>query len=244
MLEEGKSLAHSCDVNNISLVPPFPRECTVRSKPNVPRRFRHWIALGPLLGLTAAACAHPVLIRSSATLESSRRVANAVAVTNEDQSDVEPPTVVVRDFWRSSAASVVGWSADESWQGLRSSIRNDGTLIRDHALYVSAYAVSDWRLFASAEWHAVVQDSVNPSVLLRNGVQFDASNCIGRRGCSPPLYLSARLPDSLLRSSRDDITVTLHARNGEASVITLHHDLITSYLAVVDSLTFARRKAQ
>ena len=212
--------------------------------PNVPRLFRRWIALAPLLGLAVSACAHPVAIRSSAAVVTPRSVLRDVVGTKDDQSDVEPPKVVVRDYWRSAAASVVGWSPDESWQGLRASIRRDGTLVRDHELYVSAYALTDWRLYASAEWHAVVQDSTNPSVLLRNGIQSDAFNCVGRRGCSPSLFLSARLPDSLLRASRDSVTVTLRAWNGEASVITLHRELIASYLAVVDSLTFARRKAQ
>lgn len=209
-----------------------------------PAAVRSWCL--PALALVGAltGCARSIAIPRTADV--SRSAATAFAASPERAAtadDLEPPKVVVRDYWRAPLASVVGWSAGEAWQGLRASLRRDGTLVRDHQLFISVYAVPDWATALHGDWYVYSQDSaVAPQVLQVNGMRFDAFNCQGTRGCSPSLFLSARLPDNVLRNSRDSVVVKVFGRRGDESHLTLHHDLINSYLAVVDSVSAARRR--
>ena len=154
----------------------------------------------------------------------------------------ELPTVVVRDYRRSPTASVLGWSSDEAWQGLRATVRMDGSLVQDHQLYVSTYAFANAAAFVDADWHAFSQSLDSARVIRLAGVSRDVHSCEGRKGCSPYESFRVRIPDGFLRSSRDSIVVKVHGREGSESLITLRRDLIESYLAAVDSVAAARRK--
>ena len=191
-------------------------------------------ALGAMVG-----CAHPVRVPavSSASYAVVPTSTSGIGMT----SDSEPPKIVIRDYRNSPIASVLGWKADEAGYGLRASVRLEGSLVRDHQLYVSTYAVPDWRLFIAADWRAFSQSMEAARVLLFTGVSRDEHSCEGRHGCSPYETFSARVPDGFLRASRDSVVVKLYGRDGSESLIILRRDLINSYLAAVDSVSAARR---
>ena len=208
-----------------------------------PVDLRFWCL--PALALVAAltGCARSIAIPSTSNVS---RIAVPTFATTEGRAssgdDGELPKVVVRDYWRAPIANVIGWSEGEAWQGLRASLRRDGTLVRDHQLFISVHALPDWSTALHGDWYVYSQDTTEaPQVLQVNGMRFDAFNCQGTRGCSPSLFLSARMPDNLLRRSRDSVVVKVFGRRGDESRLTLHHDLINSYLAVVDSVSAARR---
>lgn len=128
----------------------------------------------------------------------------------------------------SPTVSIVGWDADETEYGLRAVVRRDGTLVRDHRLYVSTYIVYGTREFSRA---------MTPTrSLLLTGLSRDPRPCQGGPICTPPETFGARLPDALLRANRDSVTVRFYGRSGRELVITLRRELIDAYLHAVDSV--------
>ena len=140
----------------------------------------------------------------------------------------EQPTIEVRYFRWSPTVSIVGWDADETEYGLRAVVRRDGTLVRDHRLYVSTYIVYGTREFSRA------MTPTRP--LLLTGLSRDPRPCQGGPICTPPETFGAWLPDALLRANRDSVTVRFYGRSGRELVITLRRELIDAYLHAVDSV--------
>ncbi len=143
--------------------------------------------------------------------------------------------------------------------------------MHDHEVYLSTYALPNYRAFSNAEWHAFANGTINNGVngggnntgnskgnkrnnelvndrnndlaqpLQANGVTRDVMNCKGAKACSPYETFSARLSDSMLRAAGDSLVIKVRARNGSEAVVSLGHDLITAYLKTVDSLSASRR---
>ena len=145
----------------------------------------------------------------------------------------EAPTVELRYFSFSPTVSVVAWSGENSDYGLRSWVRRDGSLVRDHRLYVATLYepwVRGLRLATAA-----------PKQFRMLGVSRDTYACYWGK-CSPFETIGVRIPDEVLRASRDSVAVTLYGWSGRELTITVRRDLIDAYLAAVDSVSAALRK--
>ena len=147
--------------------------------------------------------------------------------------DAQPPTIELRYFSFSPTVSVVSWPAEENWYGLRASVRRNGSIVRDHRLYVSTY-FEPWM-------RTMYRAAIAPRELKVLGVSRDSYAChFGR--CSPFETFSVRVPDDLLRATRDSVTVTLYGTGNRQLMVTLRRDLIDPYLASVDSVSAALRR--
>jgi hypothetical protein len=156
-------------------------------------------------------------------------------VAADTTAGTEPPIIELRYFSFSPTVSVVGWSGDNDWYGLRTTVRRDGSLVRDHRLYVNTYYKPWMRSFYFA--------AVPPRGLEMLGVSRDPYACYFGR-CSPFEMLAVRIPDELLRANRDSVTVTFYGGSNRKMMITVHRDLIEPYLASVDSVSSALRRLQ
>ena len=188
----------------------------------------------PLGALTAVltvliGCAPPIVLDNTAI------VANAISPTLTDLSTEasEPPTIELRYFSFSPTVSVVGWAGDDAGYGLRTYVRRDGSLVRDHRLYVSTYYGPAMRSYYLAH--------VRPRGLEMLGVSRDPLACYWGR-CSPFETMSVRIPDELLRSNRDSLDVTFLGHGNRKLVLTLRRDLIDAYLTAVDSVSAEMRR--
>ncbi len=165
----------------------------------------------------------------------------SAAVPNSSEGESGPPKVVIRDYWRSPRATVIAWNADESWQGLRTGVRLDGSVPYDHMLYFSLSSVPNLNAFAGANWYAFSDTAVGGQQLKVYGTMADQFNCQGKNGCSPYRVFQARVPDSFLRSTHDSLIVKVVSYDGHETEIALRGALISSYLAKVDSVSAARK---
>lgn len=159
--------------------------------------------------------------------------------TRADDDAVQ--NVVVRDYWRSPRASVVAWKDDENWQGLRTGVRRDGSILYDHQLYFSLAEIPNLRAFVGAKWFAFADDAVAGRQLQTYGISRDNFNCQGKKGCTPYLTFLARVPDEVLRMSHDSLVVKVVGLDGYETEIALRAGLIANYLATVDSVSAARK---
>jgi len=151
----------------------------------------------------------------------------------DSTSVLEPITVEVRYYAHSPTVTIVGWAPTEVAYGLRAWLRRDGSLIRNHRLYVSTYYTPARPVFTRAE---------TPSRPLElTGIARDVTACVGGRPCSPPETFGAFIPDAVLRSNRDSLAVTFYDRAGRRLLITLHRDLIEAYLGRLDSVVAVMR---
>lgn len=209
--------------------------CQVASQtqpPSARAGLRALVFAAALAGLVG--CAHPSVV-------STAPAATAIVVPPPTDSvgaapPAEPPTVQVRDYPYSPTVSIVAWAPEETAYGLRASVRRDGSLVRDHQLYVSAS-------YLGAPGSRGVVQTVAPSgrLLELTGRSHDEHSCYGGGSCSPYETFGMRVPDALLRASRDSVAVRLY-RAGAEFIITVHRDLIDPYLEAVDSVTAALRK--
>jgi hypothetical protein len=158
--------------------------------------------------------------------------------------DVPPPTqqldsstlttIEVRYYAHSPTVTIVAWDATQTAYGLRAWLRRDGSLIRDHRLFVSTYYQPTRPVFTHA---------VTPSRPLElTGIARDPFWCVGGKPCTPPETFGALIPDTLLRSHPDSLPVTFYDRAGNRLFVTLHRDLIEAYLERVDSIVAVMRQ--
>lgn len=195
-----------------------------------------------LVAAVAVAGACTLQPRHGAASAPTRAVAAATADTTGAAPHVEVPTVVVRTYRFSPTVTVVGWDAEQAAYGLRATVRRDGTLVRDHQLYVNTDYFIDWRNFTRARWHAFTGAESFGRPLQFVGLFRDVHSCDGDRGCSPYETLLARVPDAFLRATRDSIEVRIYGSNGSEEVVAVGGGAIAAYLATVDSVSAAFRK--
>ncbi|MEO7361552.1 MAG: hypothetical protein ABI120_14560 [Gemmatimonadaceae bacterium] len=198
------------------------------------------VALAAILGGQSACIRSAPVVAPSPSTNIASPFAAAFTPSTEGSNAAR---VVVRDYWRAFSTSVVSWADDEQWQGLRSAILRDGTVAYDHVLFYSAYAVPNVRAFQKPEWFAFSDADKYGKELIYRGMSRDVNNCQGKKGCSPYLYFAARISDEVLRNSHDSLVVRVATYGGYETTIPMRGDLIKSYLAVVDSVS-AARKAQ
>jgi hypothetical protein len=191
-------------------------------------RMRFWVlCLAGVFG-----CAAPLVLRSVS--QTSHAIVPAPA-GEADSAAVDSVTVQLRYFASSPGVSVVAWLASEPHYGLRAWIRRDGTLIRDHQLYVST------------SFHprgAFPRAAVGGRSLLMSGVGQDDFACAFPGGCTPLQTFGARLPDQLLRAVRDSIQVRFYSLDGVHIDIALQHWLTDAYLSTVDSVITELRRGR
>ena len=204
------------------------------------------VALAAVIGgQTACVRAVPVVAPTrSGNAPASFELAASLNSTNasaklRSSGESEAARVVVRDYWNAFSASVVAWNDDEEYQGLRTSILRDGTVAYDHVLYFNAWA--NPRAFAQSNWYAFSDAEKAGHQLLFQGISADRFNCVGKKGCSPPLTYRARISDELLRGSRDSLIVKVVSLSGYDEVLAIPGTLISSYLATVDSVSAVRK---
>ena len=143
--------------------------------------------LGILLLVTA--CAYPSLPRS---LNSRTAFAGQSADAYDTEPEAAATIVQVREYPHSSTVEILAWSPDENAYGFRAALRRDGTLVRDHRLYVSTYygglrTSSGTSTNAAGTYPGLVQtmDSA-PRLLLSAGVSRDDYACFyDWDNCSP-----------------------------------------------------------
>jgi hypothetical protein len=164
---------------------------------------------------------------------------------------VESTVVQVREYRRSPAVSVVAWAPDDSGYGLHAMVRRDGTLVRDHRFYVSTVYLGTgfFRNTAAPFGHGALDrrsfvEMIAPQELLleREGLARDVHYCFGWPRCSPRETGGARVPDSVLRASRDSVSVRFYDRYATGMVFTLRRDVIDPYLRTVDSVALALKQ--
>ena len=186
-----------------------------------------------------SACAAPVRVETDPAgggRETSRLDAKASSDT------VDTAVVRVREFPQSSTVTIVAWGANDPRYGLRAMLRRDGSLIRDHHLYISTgYAPSTGTgiLIVPRDYIQTVAPSGH--ALRYQGVFRDYQPCLGGEGCSPSEAFSARVPDELLRAGLDSLTVRLAARGGTDATLTVPGEVIVAFLSTVDSVSTALR---
>jgi hypothetical protein len=191
-----------------------------------------------LLGTTVAAG----LVGCSVRMGSARSAATPAAYDDVSATTPLPPPIVqVRDYWGSSVVSIVAWDADDPSFGLRTSVTRTGELVGgtrfgDHRLFVS-------RLVARAMGGFKYASVTEGKLLLRTGTQRDDYACFYGKTCSPMVAEGVRLPDSVLRASRDSLTVTFFPGMLEPWSHTLRGELVAAYLEKVDSVVAAMKKA-
>lgn len=183
--------------------------------------------------IAASACGRSLLVSRTVGVTPAEMLSTASRATGSAGDDDSAPAVVVRDYWRSPAADVFGWDPEDAAFGLRAKVRTDGSLIRDHQLYVSVYEFINVR-----EYYKAVAWSKN---LEFTGTTRDAHACDGEQGCTPYITVGLRIPDSLLRANRDSMVVTFYTRRGDETTFAMRRDVVDAYLATVDSLKAARR---
>jgi len=147
---------------------------------------------------------------------------------------VDSAAVELREYSFSPHVEILSWTTDDTDFGLRAILRRDGTLVRDHRLYVSTYSS-----VAAGSRFTLALASARPLKL--TGVSRDSRACAGGP-CLPMETFGARIPDGLLRSNRDSLPVKFLSRDGREVLVTLHRDLINVYLASVDSVSHALRR--
>ncbi len=156
------------------------------------------------------------------------------ALFEEPTDTTHTSAVVVRDYWRSPVASVVAFEEEQRAYGIRGEVRLDGTLVHDHQFYISTYHFPNWASFAKlTAWNRNLESE---------GLAADVHSCVGNKGCTPYRSLRFRLPDSLLRASREGITLTFVGVGRPDVDILLRRDLIASYLDSLDAVSALRRR--
>lgn len=158
----------------------------------------------------------------------------------------EPAVVQVFEYPRSPTVAVIAWGSEHNGYGLRAWVRRDGSLVRDHRFYVSIfYDGGTSSHFANSRMRRGAVETVTPAGLLLEsaGTLHDVHACHGWPDCSPFVSRLSRIPDSLLRESRDSLSVRLYGRGGAELTVTVRRDVIDPYLRTVDSVAAALRKS-
>lgn len=204
------------------------------------------VALAALFGGQSACMRSvPVVAPQSAPGVQASRDASAWSASMAVASGVDDaaarPKIIVRDYWRAFSASVIGFTDDEEWQGLRAAVLRDGTVAYDHILFYNAYAVPNPQSFVKPEWYAFSNANNAGKELIYSGMRRDVNNCQGKKGCTPYKYYAARISDDVLRNSRDSLVVRVVSYGGYETTITMRGSLINTYLAAVDSVSAARK---
>jgi hypothetical protein len=153
--------------------------------------------------------------------------------TLSDVGLAETPMVQFRSFPFSSDVYIVAWGVGGSGWGLRAMIRHDGSLVRDHIVYVSTL----YHPGVSRVWKAVLDGDL----LLLQGVGRDRQPCWDDV-CTPSSYFSTRIREDRLRAARDDLTVRYHGDEDRQFTIHIAPEVVDAYLQAVDSVRAARRR--
>lgn len=188
--------------------------------------------LGAMLVASVSGCALPMFGGRTAPTPP------ALRATTADTVPTAPPIVQVRDFRSSSVVSVLAWEADEARIGLRAEISRNGTLVGwragDHLLYLTPF----YAWYMGGFVHATAEPG---KPLMRTGELRDSYSCFFGRRCSPLTYVAVRLPDALLRASRDSLVVTFIPTGRDTWTVTLRRELIAAFLTKVDSVVAEMR---
>jgi hypothetical protein len=195
-----------------------------------------------LIAVTLGACAPHVR-----TVTPTPDVAGtAVGVDDELAPDDSVPSVVVRTFRGSPYVNVLAWAGDDARYGLRSSLREDGSVARGfHSLFFSASVLRQMTMRNGGDWSVFPVGSEQGRVFAVSGWFRDVHSCEGDKGCTPFEVVTARVEDELLRrSAGTGLEVRVHGRTANVrTVVTLSPAVVTAYLAKFDSVAAAQRAA-
>ena len=183
--------------------------------------------------VTVAGCAFPGWIRPNTGVK--RYVAALPSDAGPEGPIVDSAAVELRSYSFSPHLEILSWTTNDADIGLRAVLRRDGSLVRDHRLYVSTYS----SVAAGSRFNLALASTRQ---LKLTGISRDPKACAGGKACTPSETFGARIPDELLRSNRDGLPVKFYARDGHEVQVTLHRDLINVYLTTVDSITSSLRR--
>jgi hypothetical protein len=167
-------------------------------------------------------------------------------VSDELTPDDSVPSVVVRTFKGSPYVNVLAWAGDEARFGLRSSVREDGTISRGfHSLFMGAEVMRQLTMKYGGDWSVFPVDGAQGRVFAVSGWFRDVHSCEGDKGCTPFEVVTARIEDELLRrSAATGLEVRVHGRAANVrTVVTLSPAVVQGYLARFDSVSAAQRAA-
>ncbi len=196
-----------------------------------------------LLALMALGACAPRATRSPAALPD---VAGRPVDDDELTPDDSVPTVVVRTFRGSPYVNVLAWAGDDARYGLRSSIREDGSVSRGfHSIFLSASVLRQMMMRSGGDWSVFPVGSEQGRVFAVAGWFRDVHSCEGNAGCTPFEVVTARVEDELLRrSAGSGLEVRVQGRTANVrTVMTLSSAVVTAYLAKFDSVAAAQRAA-
>lgn len=182
-----------------------------------------------------AACAHRGAVAGEGELA---RVPRPAATATADSAG--PPVIQVRRFPSASVVSVLGWDENEPFYGLRAEVNQAGDRVGpfrrgDHWLYLNTTLVENMGRYLRA---TADHDILLPS----RGMRRDEFACNLSDACAPATTVAVRMPDSLLRAAKDSVVVTFYSPSHDDWTVSLPRELISRYLAVVDSVSASRRR--
>ncbi|HUP89924.1 MAG TPA: hypothetical protein VM100_11250 [Longimicrobiales bacterium] len=190
--------------------------------------------------LVLAACAPPMKLNTgsgeSPSAKTVMRKGEPVYVIDDRPVEPAVTTVQVRYYPLSPDVKVIAWGIDDPHWGLKADIARDGSIIRDHRIFVETYYDTGIRAYKKA--------LVGNRVLLMTGISRDDYNCFFRKKgerCSPTESFGARIPDELLRSATDSVDVVFQTSDRDLT-FNIDRYLLKSYLAKVDSVQAELRK--
>lgn len=151
---------------------------------------------------------------------------------------VQPVIVQVREYEGSTTADIVAWNPRYPNWGLRTSVRKDGSLERDHVFYVNTFYLG---LTSSPRFVKMLEPRARN---LETRIVSDVHNCYRIDRCSPRSYLAARVPDRLVQDKPDSLVLVVPSTRDASGEVTISisADVIAPYVATVDSVVAARTK--
>lgn len=191
-------------------------------------------------------CAQPLHLQ----IPTESHVAATPASSDDMALGTDSITVQVRYFSYSPGVTVLAWRAEDPGYGLRARMRTDGSLIRDHVIYVSASYDPG---FPQSPRASIPSRALEPA----NGFRDEYACRFGE--CSPFVTLGASIPDDVLRAAKESMPVRFYddpaarrahpllaaqdVQGGNREMtITLDPALIAAYLATVDTVSAQLRR--
>ena len=148
----------------------------------------------------------------------------------------KPASIQVRDIRGSLYVDIFAWDPLDKTYGLRSEVnRNNGELYHDHVIYVDVDYVPTRTPYPFA--------AIDATRLRTVVFAPDEYRCRYGTPCTPYRTFGARIPDAMLRSSRDSVDVRFFGPAGQTPfTLTLRRDFVDAYLKTFDSVTVALQK--
>lgn len=149
----------------------------------------------------------------------------------------QPVIVQVREYEGATTVDIVAWEPTSPNWGLRTSVRKNGSLERDHYIFVNTVYLG---LTSAPRFVKMLEPKARG---LQTTILSDVHNCYQSHLCSPRSFLAARVPEDLMEDRPDSLVLVIpspRAASGEVT-ITIEAEVIKAYMATTDSVVAARK---